>query len=262
MKSAKILSLFSVLILCVGASAAPISKEELKKALDKNPELILDVLRGHKKEIFEIVLEAQQETQARMQKEEEEAKKKEFEQFFKNPLVPQIDASTRIRGSKDAKYTLVEYSDFQCPFCVKGFNNVEALRKRYGADLRFIFKHLPLTDIHAQALPAAKYVEAAALQSPEKAWEFHDKLFANQNRLGDDLFKEVAKELGLDLKRLEADVKSKAVADRIDADTAEARKFGFSGTPGFLINGVPVRGAYPTEYFDTLIQKIDQQKKN
>lgn len=258
----KTLSAFFILILCVSAHAAPISKEELKKALDKNPELIIEALRGQKKELFELVLQAQQETQARMQKEEEETKKKEFEESFKNPMVPQFDAKTRIRGNKNAKYTLVEYSDFQCPFCVKGFHNVETMRKKYGEDLRFVFKHLPLTDMHPQALPAAQWVEAAGLQSPEKAWQMHDKFFANQTRLGEELYRETAKELGLDLKKLEVDVKSKAVQERIDADVAEARKFGFSGTPGFLINGIPVRGAYPPEFFDTIIIKIDQQKKN
>jgi len=191
-----------------------------------------------------------------------ENQKKEFEKSFKNPLKPALDSSTRFRGSKNAKYTLVEYSDFQCPYCARGAQNVEALRKKYGADLRFVFKHLPLTNIHPQAMPAAQYMEAIALQSSEKAWEFHDKLFANQSQLGEPFFKETAKTLGVDLKRLEADVKSTKVADRIQADMLEAQGFGFSGTPGYLLNGIPVRGAYPVEHFDAIIAQLSQEKKN
>ena len=194
-----------------------------------------------------------------MQKEAAEAEKKAFEDSFKNPLTPEITGNTRIRGEKKAKYTLVEYSDFQCPYCVRGFQNVEELRKKYGKDLRFIFKNLPLA-FHAQAMPAAQWLEAVAMQSPEKSWTFHDTLFANQDKLGVEFFKATAAELGLDVARCEADAQGQPVKDRIAADMAEAEKFGFSGTPGYLLNGVPVKGAYPVDHFDGIIQKIEAAK--
>src|SRR5438067_1171444 len=86
---------------------------------------------------------------------------------------------------------------------------------------------------------------AAAIQSPEKAWRFHDLLFENQDKLGTAFFKKTAKDLGLDAERCEKDADSQPVKDRIAADMAEAGKFGFNGTPGFLLNGIPVNGAYP-----------------
>lgn len=255
----RVLFALPILALCAaGAQAKELSKEEVKKVLDQNPDLILDVLRGNKKAFFEVVNQAAQEEQARRQKDEEEKEKQDLENSFKNPKAPDISGKTRVRGDKNAKITLVEYSDFQCPYCARGYRTVEALRKKYGSNLRFIYKNLPLP-FHPHAMPAAQYLEAAALQSPEKAWAFHDKLFENQDKLGEDFYKSTAKELGLNVKKLEEDAKGQAVKDRIEADMQEAKRFGFSGTPGFLLNGVPVRGAYPVEHFDSIIQRIGLQ---
>lgn len=243
-------------------AAAEISRDDLKKALDKNPDLVIDALKSQKKQLFDIIIEAQQEEQARRQKEEEEKERKATEESLKNPMKPAIEADTRTRGKKDAKYTLVEYSDFQCPYCGQGYQTVEVLRKKYGSDLRFIYKNMPLP-FHPNAMPAAKYFEAISLQSKDKAWEFHDKMFSNQGKLGEEFYKETAKSLGVDMKRLEADVNGKTVADKIEADIAEAKKFGFTGTPGFLINGVPLRGAYPPDAFTSIIERLDKEgKKN
>lgn len=243
------------------APAAELSKDQLKSALEKNPDVLLDVLKQNRKALFEIVNEAAKEEQARRQKEAEEAEKKEFEEAFKNPLKPDITDKTRVRGNRKAKLTLVEYSDFQCPYCARGFSNVEELRKKYGDKLRFIYKHMPLS-FHPQAMPAAQYLEAAALQSPEKAWTFHDKMFQNQGKLGEAFYKETAQELGLDLKRLEADIAGQAVKDKIEADVQEAKRFGFTGTPGFLVNGIPVKGAYPIEHFDMIIERLEKGSAN
>jgi protein-disulfide isomerase len=243
------------LALASAASAKELSKEDLTKALEKHPEIILDFIKTHKKEVFEIVSQAAQEEQGRRQQEEAENEKKAFEESFKNPLVPSIDKKTRVRGNKEAKYTLVEYSDFQCPYCSRGYKNVEVLRKKYGKDLRFIYKHMPLP-FHAMAMPSAQWLEAVAIQNPEKAWAFHDKLFENQEKLSEDFLKTTAKELGLDVKKAEADSKSDAVKAKIEADIEEAKKFGFQGTPGFLLNGIPVKGAYPPEFFDSIITKL------
>jgi protein-disulfide isomerase len=252
-------ALLSIALIAPAVSAGEISKAELKKALEANPDVLLDVLRSKKKEVFEMVSQAAQEEQMRRQKEEEEREKKEFEEAFKNPLKPVIPEASRIRGNKDAKLTLVEYSDFQCPYCTRGAKTVEELRKKLGDKLRFVYKHLPLP-MHPQAGPAAQWFEAAAMQSPEKAWAFHDKMFENQKDLGVEFFKKTGKELGFDVKKLEADANSKAVADKVQADADEAHKFGFTGTPGFLLNGVPIRGAYPVDYFEMIIARLEGKK--
>jgi protein-disulfide isomerase len=249
-------AVLSVLV-AAPASAAAISREDLKKALDANPDLVIGALKkADKTALFELMMDAQRDYQMKKQKEEEEKEKSELEAAYKNPYQPVIDDKTRVRGDKSAPITLVEYSDFQCPYCGRGFQVVEAVRQKYGAKVRFIYKHLPLIAIHPFAMPAAKWQEAVAIQSPEKAWLFHDKMFENQSQLGEDFFKKTVKDLGLDVAKAAKDADSPAVAAKIEADVKEAKNFGFTGTPGFLINGIPLRGAYPPEEFDKVITRL------
>jgi protein-disulfide isomerase len=255
-----LIALAIAVLACTAAQAKDITGAELKKALQENPDILLEAIRSNKSAIFTVISQAAMEEQARMKKEAADAEAKALEDSFKNPLKPAIGAATRTRGEKGAKYTLVEYSDFQCPYCTRGYQTVEELRKKYGKDMLFVFKHLPLP-FHANAMPAAQWMEAASMQSAEKAWKFHDAMFTNQDKLGVEFFKATAGELGLDVAKCEKDAESQGVKDIIAADMAEAGKFGFSGTPGFLINGVPVRGAYPPEYFEEVIRKLDAEKK-
>jgi protein-disulfide isomerase len=120
-----------------------------------------------------------------------------------------------------------------------------------------LFKHLPL-EFHPLALPAAKYYEAVAKQDPEKAQKFHDAIFNSQGEFKakkEAFLKETAKKLGLDLKKLEKDIADPTIDARIKADTEEAKKFDISGTPGFIINGVSLRGAYPFPEFKQIIDR-------
>jgi protein-disulfide isomerase len=244
-------------VLIASPSLAAMSREDLQKALDNNPDLVLAALKkADKAAFFEFVMDAQHDYQEKKQAEDEAKEKAELEDAFKNPLKPEIDAKTRIRGNKDAPITIVEYSDFQCPYCGRGFQVVETVREKYGPKVRFIYKNLPLVAIHPNALPAAKWFEAVALQSPEKAWIFHDTMFKNQSSLSEDFYKKTIKGLGLDVEKAAKDSQSQAIADKIEADTKEAKEFGFTGTPGFLINGVPLRGAYPPEEFDKIIKRL------
>lgn len=244
-------------LLIASPSLAAISREDLQKALDKNPDLVLAALKkADKAAFFQYVMEANQEYQAKKQVEEEAKEKAALEEAYKHPLKPLIDAKTRIRGDKNAPITLVEYSDFQCPYCGRGFQVVEEVRAKYGPKVRFIYKNLPLVAIHPNALPTAKWFEAISLQSPEKAWLFHDTMFKNQGSLSEDFYKKTAKDLGVDVEKAAKDAQSQAVADKIEADSKEAKDFGFSGTPGFLVNGIPLRGAYPPEDFDKIIKRL------
>jgi protein-disulfide isomerase len=244
-------------LLVAAPSFAAVSREDLQKALDKNPDLVLEALKKtDKAAFFEYVMDAQHEYQEKKQAEDEAKEKAEMEESFKNPFKPEIDAKTRVRGNKDAPITIVEYSDFQCPYCGRGFQVVETVREKYGPKVRFIYKNLPLVAIHPNALPAAKWYEAVALQSPEKSWIFHDTMFKNQSSLSEDFYRKTAKSLGIDVEKAAKDAQSQAVADKIEADTKEAKEFGFTGTPGFLINGIPLRGAYPPEEFDKIIKRL------
>ena len=129
------------------------------------------------------------------------------------------------RGDKNAPITLIEYSDFECPYCKRGYATVNELLKKYPGKIRFAYKHLPLS-FHPNAMPASQYFEALRLQKGSLAWKFHDELYENQGKLrqGVKYFKSVAKKLGANMSKLAKDVNSEAVKKRISQDLAEAKK--------------------------------------
>jgi protein-disulfide isomerase len=154
------------------------------------------------------------------------------------------------KGPADAKVTLVEFSDFQCPFCGRVTPTLRQIREKYGDDVRIVFKHLPLR-MHPKAPQAHAAAEAAKLQG--RFWEMHDRIFANQREMSEEKYLEYAKEIGLDVERFKRDMASAEVKQRIDADVAEAAKLGVTGTPGFFINGYFLSGAKPYAEFERLI---------
>ncbi len=241
----------------LGLVACAPSASQLKKAIEKDPSIVFVAIEKAPDQFIEVVNKAAREAQTRQQQKEmaEEQGKRDTE--FKNPLKPVIDESRPFMGPKTAKVTIVEFSDFECPYCSRGYHTVKEVLKEYPNDVRVLFKHLPL-DFHPKALPAAKYFEAIALQDQEKAIKYHDTIFQNQDKLrseGEAYMKKVAKDLGVNLKKLEADVASEAVMKKIQADIDEAKGFEISGTPGFVINGVSLRGAYPFSEFKAIIDK-------
>ncbi len=238
------------------------NKKQLGEMLKKNPELITDVIKENPSQFIEALNEAVKAAQGDQRKKAEMAEKKKLEESFSNPMVPALDDNDVVRGTKGGPITLVEYSDFECPFCKRGYDTVNALLKKYEGKIQFVYKHLPLS-FHPNAMPAAQYYEAIALQSKDKAGKFHDELFENFSKIkmGEKFFKDVAKKLKVDMKKLEKDIDSEVVKKRIDEDLAEAKKFGFQGTPGFLFNGVPVKGAYPPEHFDGIVEELKKRGK-
>jgi protein-disulfide isomerase len=237
-------------------SCAP-SAKQIKEAVEKDPSIVFVAIEKNPDQFIEVVNKAAQDAQRKTQDKAiaEESKKRDEE--FANPLKPEVQADRVIFGNKDAKVTIIEYSDFECPYCSKGYQTVKQVLKEYPNDVRVVFKHLPL-DFHPQAMPAAKYFEAVARQGSEKAEKFHDAIFENQGELrskGEDFLKNTAKKLGVDMKKLDKDVKDETLMTRINSDMEEAKKFNFSGTPGFLINGVSLRGAYPFPEFKTVIDR-------
>jgi len=160
------------------------------------------------------------------------------------------------RGLKSAKVSIVEFSDFQCPFCGRVTPTLQKIEKEYGDRVRIVFKHLPLS-IHPKAPAAHAAAEAAHRQG--KFWEMHDRIFANQRALEPDIFEGYAEAIGLDMDRYRVDIASADVKKRIDADMSEARRLGVTGTPGFFLNGRFVSGAQPFERFQTLIdEELDE----
>lgn len=254
----RLLSLVVLLAMTVGCT----SKDDIKKMMKENPDIITEAIEANPEKFIDALNNAVKIAQEGQSKKREDDEKKALEDSFNNPLKAEIRSDESFRGPKDAPITLIEYSDFECPFCSRGFNTVMELMDKYKGKIRFAYKHLPLS-FHPQAMPAAQYYEAIRLQDPEKAWQFHDRIYKDQRKLqnGESFLKSIAKDLKVDMSKLEKDVNSEAVKKRIAEDMEEAAKFGFQGTPGFLLNGVPVKGAYPTAHFDSLIEELKKRGK-
>jgi protein-disulfide isomerase len=156
------------------------------------------------------------------------------------------------KGGSDAKLAIVEFSDFQCPFCGRVTPTLQQIQDAYGDQVRIVFKHLPL-GMHSKAPAAHAAAEAAHRQG--KFWEMHDRIFANQAAMSPEKYEEYAVEMGLDLDQFKKDVVSSEVKARIDADTAEAGKLGVTGTPAFFVNGRFLSGAQPFNSFKALIDE-------
>jgi protein-disulfide isomerase len=219
--------------------------EWIFQAMEKNPEKFAETLQ-------KVTMEARKSQQAKAEKEA----KNQIEEELKNPKNPVIDADRVVFGKADAPITVVEYSDFQCPYCQRGFDTMNQLKQKYGDKVKVYFKHLPLS-FHPMAMPAAKRFEAIALQSADKAKKFHDEVFKNQGSLsgGEKYLDSVAQKLGVNMAKMKKDMDSEKVTARIEADKQEAEKFGISGTPGYIVSGVSIKGAYPLETFSEIIDR-------
>jgi protein-disulfide isomerase len=156
------------------------------------------------------------------------------------------------KGPESAEVTLVEFSDFQCPYCSRVTSTMAQIEKEYGDRVRIVFKHLPLRT-HSKAPAAHAASEAAHRQG--KFWEMHDAIFANQREMTPEKYVEYAGEIGLDVEQFKRDVAGADVKQKVDADAKEAAGLGVTGTPGFFINGKFLRGARPFEAFKEVIDE-------
>ena len=157
-------------------------------------------------------------------------------------LSPPLEDLDHVRGERGAPLQLVMFGDFQCPYCLGAQSVLRRVRERLGDRLVFGFRHLPIPERHPLAPLAAEASEAAAAQG--RFWDYHDALYANQPRLSRETIFEVARELGLDAERLEAEIDSEAYRDRMARDFASAEASGATGTPTFFVNGKRFFGAY------------------
>jgi Na+/H+ antiporter NhaA len=160
-------------------------------------------------------------------------------------------ARDHVRGSDDAPVTLVEYGDYDCPYCGQAEVAIRELLVSFGDDLRYVWRHLPLNDVHPNAQMAAEAAEAAAAQGA--FWEMHDRLLEHQDRLAPPDLIGHAEELGLDAERFWDELRGREHAPRVAEDVASADASGVAGTPSFFINGRRYQGAYDV---DTLSREV------
>ena len=250
-------------IAAVALSSCAPSAPQLKKVMEDNPDILYSVIQKDPKKFLDVVNDAAQKARAGEEQKFAEEETKAREEEMKNPKQPVIDDARAFQGPKDAPITIVEYSDFQCPFCKRGHQTMEDVLKAYPGKVRLIFKDFPIERIHPLAMPASKMYEAIALQDPAKAIAYKHEIFTNQDQLnakGEKFIEEAAKKVGANVAKAKKDADGDEVKKRLDADHAEAEKFGFSGTPGYLVNGVSLKGAYPIEEFKKVIDTMLAKK--
>jgi protein-disulfide isomerase len=157
-------------------------------------------------------------------------------------LKPPVGANDHVQGRANAAVTIVEYGDYECPYCGQAYPVVKALQKRLGAKLRFVFRNFPLSEAHPHAEHAAEAAEAAGAQG--KFWEMHDLLYENQDALGDEDVVRYARALGLDGPRFVEEMREHRYAERVREDFSSGVRSGVNGTPTFFINGARHDGPF------------------
>ena len=168
--------------------------------------------------------------------------------------------SAPARGAGNATVTIVEYSDFQCPYCLRARPTLKKVLEEYPQQVNHVFKHFPLS-FHKQAMNAHKATAAAEEQG--KFWEMHDEIFALPKDLAPETMRKHAETLGLDMAKYDTDYGSEAIAKKIESDQKEGRSIGVRGTPAFFVNGKYMAGAQPYEAFkreiDAALKKQDKK---
>jgi len=156
-----------------------------------------------------------------------------------------------MKGSPNAPVTIVEFADFQCPYCRSAMAALEQVMSKYKDQVRLAFRDYPLRQIHPQAQRAAEGARCATEQG--KFWAYHDVLFANQEKLADADLRQHARALGLNAEQFDACLNDGKYRAQIDSDLNEGVQAGVAGTPGFFINGVFMNGAQPVSAFESII---------
>jgi protein-disulfide isomerase len=189
-------------------------------------------------------------------------KEQPVEVYFQKPKMNvNVDpGNSPMFGGEHAPVTIVEFSDFQCPFCSKAAETVNELKKKYGNKIRLYFRMFPLP-MHKDARPAAEAALCVNDQGTPKYWKFHDLLFKNQDKLTADNFVKWAKEAGASEDKFKACVAAHQFAKQVSEDSAYGEKIGVKSTPTFFINGQLINGALPVDQFSDIIDEELAEKK-
>jgi protein-disulfide isomerase len=171
--------------------------------------------------------------------------------------VPVSEERDHVQGSPDAPATLVQYGDYECPYCGEAYPIVQEVQRRMGDRLRFAFRNFPISTSHPHAEHAAEAAEAASAQG--RFWEMHDLLYERQRHLADDDLHAYAEELGLDVRRFDDELAAHVYAPRIHDDFMSGVRSGVNGTPTFYVNGVRHDDSYELDVLLDALEKAAAQ---
>ncbi len=209
---------------------------------------VLQVVRDNPQVLVETLQAYQQQQKEGVQ----EARRSFLEKMSKEPAT--VIGNSPTKGSAKQDIVLLEFSDFQCPFCGRAHDTVKQFIQKHQDRVTLVYKHLPLASIHSQAVPAAQASWAAQQQG--KFWKYHDRLFDNQDQLGDELYKQVAKDLELDLDKFNRDRNSDAAKQAIQQDLQLAQRLGLNSTPFFFLNEQALSGAVKLSELEQALEKV------
>jgi protein-disulfide isomerase len=169
------------------------------------------------------------------------------------PARVDVEAIGPSQGPDDAVVTIIEFSDFQCPYCARVVPTIDRILKKYPTQVRFVFRHLPLTQIHPRAQAAAE--ASACADNQGNFWDYHDLVFANNKAVSDEDLEDHASELGLDMEAFRQCVQNRETQQLVEADIAAGKSLRITGTPSFVINGLPFHGARGIKEFKEIIDE-------
>jgi protein-disulfide isomerase len=222
-----------------GNSVDPKLKEQVLQIIRENPQAILDSVQAYQQQ----------------QQQSLKAAQESFLQAMKTDPKSAIgDAPTT--GAAAQNIVLVEFSDFQCPFCARAYNNVKQFMAKHQDKVTLAYKHFPLSSIHPQALPAAKAAWAAQQQG--KFWEYYSALFEGQKQLDEPFYTSIAQKLNLKLDKFKSDRNSPAAEAAIQKDVQLAQKLGIEGTPFFIMNGKTFSGAVELSEMESILASVSK----
>lgn len=231
-----------------------VTDAEIQKIYDANKSR----LGGKKLEDIKPQILQQMQNHAQQQQQEafvQELRKKAAVKMFLKPPILSVDTDgAPVRGSANAPITIVEFSDFQCPYCARAQAELVKIRDTYKDKVKIVYKDFPLS-IHNNAHKAAEAARCIFEQDQKRYWEYHDMLFSKRSELGQDNLKKYAADLKFDTAKFNKCLDSDKYAAAVNKDMADGLKVGVSGTPAFLINGRFMSGAQPFSAFQEVIDE-------
>jgi protein-disulfide isomerase len=239
------LAILSLLCLILGWSFPAQAASRISPQMEQQ---VLQIIREHPEVLIESVQAYQQQQQQQIQ----QSRQAFLQDLQINPQ--SVIGNSPVTGSPNSKIVLVEFSDFECPYCAEANKTLKQFMAKHQDQVTLVYKHFPLTPIHTQAMPAAKAAWAANQQG--KFWEYSDALFSQQKELGEALYLDIATNLKLDLDKFKSD---RLLADNaIAKDMQLAGKLGLTGTPFFVMNGETFSGAVQLSDMEKVLARANQ----
>lgn len=249
MSSIKIITkIVTFLFLVFTVAICPASAQPISSRSSDLESQVLEIIRKHPEIILESIEEYRQ-----SQKEQERQVQLELLQAVKRDPENTVGKSP-IQGGVNSKVILIEFSDFQCPYCAEAHKTLKQFVVAHQDKVALVYKHYPIAQIHSEAMSAATASWAAHQQN--KFWQYQDFLFGHQEQLGESLYLQAAKDLGLDLAKFERDRNSQAAIDAINRDMELAERLHISGTPFFVMGQETFSGAVQTSFLENKLAKM------